>query len=145
VTILGHRPFDTHINNLLSFQDIIPFGNNPIFRFLFGWAVPPKISLLKLTQGETTKKLYEKYQIIQDMLVPLDKLPEAMEVFDREIKVIDYINFICRICCHLQNRNLNRKRQDVYAFCLQLKYKPHSHTVKCNYKQEAHGPHRSPE
>lgn len=69
------------------FQDIIPFGNNPIFRYLFGWAVPPKISLLKLTQGETTKKLYEKYQIIQDMLVPLDKLSEAMEVFEKEIQV----------------------------------------------------------
>lgn len=68
-------------------QDIIPFGNNPIFRYLFGWAVPPKISLLKLTQGETTKKLYEKYQIIQDMLVPLDKLSEAMEVFEKEIQM----------------------------------------------------------
>lgn len=49
--------------------------------------MPPKISLLKLTQGETTKKLYEKYQIIQDMLVPLDKLSEAMEVFEKEIQV----------------------------------------------------------
>ncbi|XP_022317755.2 delta(24)-sterol reductase-like isoform X1 [Crassostrea virginica] len=68
-------------------QDIIPFGNHPVFRYLFGWAVPPKISLLKLTQGETTKKLYEKYQIIQDMLVPLNKLSEAMEVFEKEIKM----------------------------------------------------------
>ncbi|KAK3089419.1 hypothetical protein FSP39_003484 [Pinctada imbricata] len=68
-------------------QDIIPFGNNPIFRVLLGWAVPPKISLLKLTQGETTKRLYEKYQIIQDMLVPMSSLKEALDVFHKEIEM----------------------------------------------------------
>lgn len=62
-------------------QDIIPFGNHPLFRYLLGWTVPPKVSLLKLTQGETTKKLYEKHQVIQDMLVPLNKLSEALDVF----------------------------------------------------------------
>jgi hypothetical protein len=46
-------------------QDIIPFGNNPIFRFLFGWLVPPKVSLLKLTQGKTLKRLYEEHHMIQ--------------------------------------------------------------------------------
>lgn len=66
-------------------QDIIPFGNNPIFRYLFGWTVPPKISLLKLTQGEATIKLYEKYHIIQDMLVPMKDLGDALKVFHNEI------------------------------------------------------------
>ena len=69
------------------FQDIIPFGNNPIFRYLFGWTVPPKISLLKLTQGEAIKKMYEEHQMIQDMLVPLDKLGEALGVFHKEVEV----------------------------------------------------------
>ncbi|MEQ2182976.1 Delta(24)-sterol reductase, partial [Goodea atripinnis] len=50
-------------------QDIIPFGNNPVFRWLFGWMVPPKISLLKLTQGETIRRLYEQHHVVQDMLV----------------------------------------------------------------------------
>lgn len=67
--------------------DIIPFGNNPLFRLLCGWMVPPKISLLKLTQGETIKQLYEKHQVIQDMLVPLKTLGEALNVFDQELKL----------------------------------------------------------
>ena len=46
-------------------QDIIPFGNHPIFRYLFGWLVPPKVSLLKLTQGKTLKRLYETKHMIQ--------------------------------------------------------------------------------
>ena len=49
--------------------------------------VPPKISLLKLTQGQTIKELYEKYQVIQDMLVPLSDLGESLQVFDKELKV----------------------------------------------------------
>ena len=68
-------------------QDIIPFGNNPVFRWLCGWMVPPKVSLLKLTQGQTIKELYEKNHFIQDMLVPLDKLDEALDVFHREVEV----------------------------------------------------------
>ena len=46
-------------------QDIIPFGNNVLFRYLFGWLIPPKVSLLKLTQGKTLKKLYEEHHMIQ--------------------------------------------------------------------------------
>ena len=49
-------------------QDIIPFGNHPIFRYLFGWLVPPKVSLLKLTQGKTLKRLYETKHMIQVLL-----------------------------------------------------------------------------
>ena len=70
-----------------GWQDIIPFGNNPVFRWLCGWMVPPKVSLLKLTQGQTIKELYEKQHFIQDMLVPLDRLDEALDVFHREVQV----------------------------------------------------------
>lgn len=69
------------------FQDIIPFGNNPIFRYLFGWMVPPKISLLKLTQGETLRKLYEQHHVVQDMLVPMKCLSQAVHTFHNDIHV----------------------------------------------------------
>merc|ERR1712117_385408 len=52
-------------------QDIIPFGNNVVFRYLFGWLVPPKVSLLKLTQGKKIKQLYEEQHVIQEMLVDI--------------------------------------------------------------------------
>jgi hypothetical protein len=75
------------IEHLVYHQDIIPFGNHPVFRFLFGWMVPPKISLLKLTQGKTIKDMYEKHQIIQDMLVPVEKMSSALAVFHQELNV----------------------------------------------------------
>lgn len=68
-------------------QDVIPFGNNVIFRLLFGWLVPPKVSLLKLTQGKTIRKLYEEHQVIQDMLLPLAKLQECLEFFHEELRM----------------------------------------------------------
>ncbi|MEQ2219537.1 Delta(24)-sterol reductase, partial [Xenoophorus captivus] len=68
-------------------QDIIPFGNNPVFRWLFGWMVPPKISLLKLTQGETIRRLYEQHHVVQDMLVPMKHLQAAITRFHQEINV----------------------------------------------------------
>ncbi|EDV22522.1 uncharacterized protein TRIADDRAFT_50623 [Trichoplax adhaerens] len=73
--------------------DIIPFGNNVIFRYLFGWMTPPKISLLKLTQTEAIKKLYEKHQIVQDMLVPMQRLNESLDVFQKEFQ--NYPLWLC--------------------------------------------------
>ncbi|XP_067937585.1 delta(24)-sterol reductase-like isoform X2 [Watersipora subatra] len=67
-------------------QDIVPFGNNIIFRILCGWMVPPKVSLLKLTQGETIKRLYENHHMVQDMLVPMDKLGDSLACFHKEVK-----------------------------------------------------------
>lgn len=68
-------------------RDIIPFGNNPIFRYLLGWAVPPKVSLLKLTQGEIVKQMYERHQIIQDMLVPVEDMKESIKFFHSELNL----------------------------------------------------------
>jgi Delta24-sterol reductase len=52
-------------------SEIIPFGNKAWFRYLLGWTMPPKPSLLKLTQTETLRQLYEKHHVVQDMLVPI--------------------------------------------------------------------------
>ncbi|XP_047443506.1 delta(24)-sterol reductase [Mugil cephalus] len=68
-------------------QDIIPFGNNPVFRCFFGWMVPPKISLLKLTQGETIRRLYEQHHVVQDMLIPMKHLQAAITHFHQDISV----------------------------------------------------------
>ena len=47
-------------------EQIIPVGNHWLFRLLLGWAVPPKVSFLKLTQTEALRKMYEEQHVIQD-------------------------------------------------------------------------------
>jgi delta24-sterol reductase len=74
-------------------EQIIPVGNHPIFRLALGWAVPPKVSFLKLTQTEALQKMYEEQHVIQDMLVPLPKMSEALDVFEEEYSL--YPLWIC--------------------------------------------------
>lgn len=74
-------------------EQIIPVGNHPLFRLLLGWAVPPKVSFLKLTQTEGIRQLYETQHVIQDMLVPVDHMKEALDVFDAKYNV--YPLWVC--------------------------------------------------
>ncbi|CAB3400499.1 unnamed protein product [Caenorhabditis bovis] len=74
-------------------KEIVPFGNNIIFRFLMGWMCPPKISLLKVTTTSTLRKLYDRQHVLQDMLVPLKELTNTVEVFHNEVEI--YPLWIC--------------------------------------------------
>lgn len=69
---------------------ILPFGDQWWFRFLLGWMMPPKVSLLKATQGEAIRNYYHEMHVIQDMLVPLYKVGDALEWVDCEMEVITH-------------------------------------------------------
>ncbi|MDD5035661.1 MAG: FAD-binding protein [Methylococcaceae bacterium] len=70
-----------------TLEEIIPFGNHPVFRALLGWALPPRIELLKYTETETTRRLREKYHVIQDMLMPIRFLKQSIDYFDRYFRL----------------------------------------------------------
>ncbi|KAJ8388495.1 hypothetical protein AAFF_G00133710 [Aldrovandia affinis] len=95
-------------------QDIIPFGNNPLFRYLFGWMVPPKISLLKLTQGETIRRLYEQHHVVQDMLVPMKHMQNAISCFHNDIHV--YPLWLCPFVLPSQPGMLEKFVREVHGF-----------------------------
>jgi delta24-sterol reductase len=80
--------FHRHSRSIFwEIQEIIPFGNHPLFRYALGWMSPPKISLLKLTQTKSIKRMYEANHMIQDMLVPLKSLKDSLDVFHEETQV----------------------------------------------------------
>jgi delta24-sterol reductase len=86
--------YHRHTKSLFwEMQDIVPFGNNLVFRWLFGWTMPPKPSLMKLTQTEALRRLYELHHVVQDMLVPMNHLSNCLDVFHKEINV--YPLWIC--------------------------------------------------
>lgn len=64
-----------------TMEEIIPFGNHPVFRSLLGWALPPRIELLKYTETETTRQLREKFHVVQDMLMPIQYLKQSIQYF----------------------------------------------------------------
>lgn len=66
---------------------ILPFADQLWFRFLLGWMMPPKIPLLKATQFESIRNYYHDMHVIQDLLVPLPKVSDALEWVHREMEV----------------------------------------------------------
>jgi len=76
--------YHRHTRSLFwALEEIITFGNHPVFRWLLGWALPPRVELLKYTETQTTKKLREKFHVIQDMLMPITHLKKSIEYFDQ--------------------------------------------------------------
>lgn len=70
-----------------TMEEIIPFGNHPVFRALLGWALPPRIELLKYTETQTTRRLREKFHVVQDMLMPIRHLKQSIDYFDKHFRL----------------------------------------------------------
>lgn len=70
-----------------TMEEIIAFGNHPIFRALLGWALPPRIELLKYTETEMTRRLREKFHVVQDMLMPIRYLKQSIDYFDEHFRL----------------------------------------------------------
>lgn len=80
--------YHRHTRSLFwAMAEVIPFGYKGWHRFLFGWAMPPQISLMKYFETETTRRLREKYNVVQDMLMPMDKLKISLDHFDEHFKI----------------------------------------------------------
>ena len=45
-------------------ETVMPFGNSPWFRYLFGWALPPKMSLLKSSHTPETREASIRKQVL---------------------------------------------------------------------------------
>ncbi|MEZ4922005.1 MAG: FAD-binding oxidoreductase [Crocinitomicaceae bacterium] len=74
--------YHRHTRALFWMMDqVIPFGNKAWHRFLFGWAMPPQMSLMKYFETETTRDLREKHSVTQDMLVPISSLKASLDHF----------------------------------------------------------------
>lgn len=86
--------YHRHTRSLFwEMEQIIPFGNHPVFRFFLGWALPPRIALLKYFETETTAQLREQFHVVQDMLMPISKLYDSLQYFDKHYNI--YPLWIC--------------------------------------------------
>jgi delta24-sterol reductase len=81
-------------------QYIIPFADQAWFRYLFGWAVPPNIPLMKATQTQTTKKMWLEQFCVQDMLLPMSHLEKSLTFMDESLAV-----YPIWLCPHLVVRH----------------------------------------
>jgi len=77
-------------------ENIVPLGESAIFRWCFGWMLPPSVSFLKLTTPAELQKFYDSKHVIQDMLVPADTMEKSLAVFRKEFDM--YPLWVCPMC-----------------------------------------------
>ncbi|MFT3923416.1 MAG: FAD-binding oxidoreductase [Myxococcales bacterium] len=65
---------------------LVPIGNHPLFRYTLGWLMPPKVSLMRLTQTKRMRKFRDERNVVQDALLPLRFLSESIDMFHQEFE-----------------------------------------------------------
>ena len=82
--------FHRHTRSLFwEIQDIVPFGNQAWFRYLLGWMMPPEVALLKRTQTEELRQLYEQNHVLQDLLIPISTMDEGLTLLKQHFDLRD--------------------------------------------------------
>ncbi len=66
-----------------------PYGNNRIFRYLFGWVLMVNPQLVKLFMPMTVQDLFlkQRHHIIQDFGFPIHKMKKALEFTHQNAQV----------------------------------------------------------
>ena len=66
---------------------ILPFGNHPLFRYLLGWLMPPKVSILKRTTPARLQRMYETKHVVEDYLLPMERTSDFLALIRREAAI----------------------------------------------------------
>ena len=54
-------------------EAMIPFCNNPLFLFFFGWMLPPKPAFMKFTTTPVVRAMTFTKQVFQDIVLPINR------------------------------------------------------------------------
>lgn len=84
-------------------EAMIPFGNNPLFRLLFGWLLPPKPAFLKFTTTPKIREYTFTKQIFQDIVLPINLLEEQIKTSEELFDTYPLLVYPCRVYDHGPN------------------------------------------
>ncbi|XP_019613547.1 PREDICTED: delta(24)-sterol reductase-like [Branchiostoma belcheri] len=94
-------------------ESMIPFGNNPIFRLLFGWLLPPKPAFLKFTTTPGVRAMTFAKQVFQDIVLPMTVLEKSVDRAEELFDTYPILIYPCRIYDHGVSRGqLRPPRKD---------------------------------
>ncbi|XP_042875627.1 delta(24)-sterol reductase-like [Penaeus japonicus] len=94
-------------------ETMIPFGNNPFFRFFFGWLLPPKIAFLKFTTTPGVRAMTFTKQVFQDIVLPMNQLEDQIDKSEELFDLYPILVYPCRIYDHGPHRGqLRPPRKD---------------------------------
>lgn len=85
-------------------ETMIPFGNNPLFRLLCGWLLPPKIAFLKFTTTPGVRAMTFTKQVFQDIVLPMNQLEDQIDASEELFDLYPILIYPCRIYNHGPHR-----------------------------------------
>eukprot|EP00928_Gymnodinium_smaydae_P072652 TRINITY_DN55981_c0_g1_i1.p1 TRINITY_DN55981_c0_g1~~TRINITY_DN55981_c0_g1_i1.p1 ORF type:complete len:546 (-),score=58.44 TRINITY_DN55981_c0_g1_i1:140-1777(-) len=59
---------------------MVPYGNHPLFRWVFGWLLPLDVTFMKLTTTSGVRKLTFMKQVFQDITMPMTEMERAVDL-----------------------------------------------------------------
>lgn len=80
--------------------DMIPEGNHPVFRYLLGWMMPPKIAFLKFSTTPAVRKMTFTMQVFQDIVLPMSAMKRAVDKSDELFGMYPILLYPSRIYDH---------------------------------------------
>lgn len=81
-------------------ESMIPFGNNPLFRLLFGWLLPPKPAFLKFTTTPGIRAFTFTKQVFQDIVLPINELERQIDISEKLFQAYPLLVYPCRVYDH---------------------------------------------
>ncbi len=95
-------------------QNMIPFGNNPVFRWLLGWLMPPRIAFIKFSTTPAVREMTFTKQVFQDIVLPMSAMSRAIDVSHRLFEMYPVLLYPSRIYDHgaLQGQLRAPREQD---------------------------------
>jgi len=93
-------------------EDMIPFGNHPVYRWLFGWLGAPKIAFLKLTMTPTIRRETITKHVVQDIIIPISEMKTAVNLFHKWFEIYPLLVYPIRICDNGRYQGFLRKPEN---------------------------------
>ncbi|GBP25832.1 hypothetical protein EVAR_81711_1 [Eumeta japonica] len=81
-------------------EDMISFGNHPLFRLFFGWLLPPKPAFLKFTTTPGVRAYTFTKQVFQDIVLPIQELERQINIASELFEKFPLLVYPCKIIDH---------------------------------------------
>ncbi|KAK9878571.1 hypothetical protein WA026_022641 [Henosepilachna vigintioctopunctata] len=78
-------------------ESMLPYGNNFLFRLLFGWLLPPKPAFLKFTTTPGVRAYTFTKQVFQDIVLPIRKLEEQIIISEELFDAYPLLVYPCKV------------------------------------------------
>jgi len=89
-------------------ENMVTFGNNWIFRYLFGWLCPPKPAFLKFTTTPELREMTFTHQVFQDITLPMTALEESIALAEQLFELYPLLVYPCRIYDHTNSKTAHQ-------------------------------------